>query len=120
MPVKLRTKDGDIDISNKTIATVVGVAATDVFGVVGMSSKNQFKDNLNEILNKENYSRGVVIRPENGNVAIDVYLVVGYGVKISEVSKNAQQAIAYNLKNQLSINPSSINITVQSVKVIDD
>ncbi|MEG2505766.1 MAG: Asp23/Gls24 family envelope stress response protein, partial [Carnobacterium sp.] len=57
MAVKIKTQFGTIDITNDVIATVVGGAATDIYGIVGMASKNQIRDNLNDILKKENYSR---------------------------------------------------------------
>ena len=50
MAVKIQNQFGNIDISNEVIATVVGGAATEIFGIVGMASKNQIRDNLNEIL----------------------------------------------------------------------
>ena len=53
MSVKINTQFGTIDISNEVIATVVGGAVTEIFGIVGMASKNQIRDNLNEILKKE-------------------------------------------------------------------
>ncbi len=86
MAVKIQTSAGTIEITNDVIATVVGGAATDVFGVVGMASKNQIKDNITEILRKENYSRGVVVRQEDNGIAVDVYTIISYGTKISEVS----------------------------------
>ena len=84
MAVKMMTQNGLIEMSNDVIATVVGGAATDVFGIVGMASKKQIKDNINEILRKENYSKGVVVRQEENGVAVDVYTIVSYGTKISE------------------------------------
>ena len=56
-----------------------------------MASKNQIKDNLNDILRRENYSRGVVVRQEDNGIAVDVYTIVSYGTKISEVSRNVQE-----------------------------
>ena len=47
-----------------------------------MASKNQIKDNLNDILRRENYSRGVVVRQEDNGIAVDVYTIVSYGTKI--------------------------------------
>ncbi|NFA48395.1 Asp23/Gls24 family envelope stress response protein, partial [Pediococcus acidilactici] len=38
MAVKIKTKNGTIEVSNDVIATVVGSAATDNYGVVGMAS----------------------------------------------------------------------------------
>ena len=82
MAVKIQNQFGNIDISNEVIATVVGGAATEIFGIVGMASKNQIRDNLNEILKRDNYSKGVVIRQEDEGIAVDVYIIVGYGTKI--------------------------------------
>ena len=44
MTVKINTKDGQIELTDEVIATVVGGAATEIFGVVGMASKNALKD----------------------------------------------------------------------------
>ena len=60
MAVKIKTKFGTIDIANGVIATVVGGAATDIYGIVGMASRNQIRDNLNDILKRENYSLSLI------------------------------------------------------------
>ena len=102
------------------IATVVGGAATDVFGVVGMASKNQIKDNITEILRKENYARGVVVRQEDNGIAVDVYTIISYGTKISEVSRNVQEKVKYNLEALLGVTANSVNVFVQGVRVLPD
>lgn len=120
MAVKINTKAGVIEISNDVIATVVGGAVTDVFGIVGMASKNQIKDNITEILRKENYARGVVIRQEDNGIAVDVYTIVSYGTKISEVSRNVQEKVKYNLEALLGVTANSVNVFVQGVRVLPD
>ncbi|MGX7394854.1 Asp23/Gls24 family envelope stress response protein [Carnobacterium mobile] len=120
MAVKIKTQFGVIDISNEVIATVVGGAATEIFGIVGMASKNQIRDNLNDILKKENYSRGVVVRQEDNNVMVDVYIVVSYGTKISEVSRNVQERVKYDLETMLGISADAVNVYVQGVRVLKD
>ena len=113
MAVKIQNQFGNIDISNEVIATVVGGAATEIFGIVGMASKNQIRDNLNEILKRDNYSKGVVIRQEDEGIAVDVYIIVGYGTKISEVCRNVQDKVKYNLDSMLGITAESVNVIVQ-------
>ncbi|CAI2597916.1 hypothetical protein AKUH4B206J_07150 [Apilactobacillus kunkeei] len=119
MAVKMRTDYGLIDIDNNVIATVVGGAATDNYGVVGMASKNQIRDNVNDILKKDNYSRGVVVTQQENDVAIEVNIIVSYGTKISEVCKNVQSKVKYNLESMLGISASSVNVVVQGVRVLD-
>ena len=120
MAVKIKNKLGNIDITNDVIATVVGGAATEIFGIVGMASKNQIRDNLNEILKRDNYAKGVVVRQEDEGVAIDLYIIVSYGTKISEVCHNVQEKVKYNLKSMLGVTAHSVNVYVQCVKVQAD
>ncbi|MGX7418472.1 Asp23/Gls24 family envelope stress response protein [Carnobacterium gallinarum] len=120
MAVKIKTQFGTIDITNDVIATVVGGAATDIYGIVGMASKNQIRDNLNDILKKENYSRGVVVRQEENGVAVDVFTIVSYGTKISEVCRNVQEKVKYNLETMLGVSANAVNVYVQGVRVMQD
>ena len=72
--------------------------------------QNQIKDNLNDILRRENYSRGVVVRQEDNGIAVDVYTIVSYGTKISEVSRNVQEKVKYNLETLLGVTANSVNV----------
>ena len=65
MAVKIKTQSGMIDIDNDVISAVVGGAATDNYGVVGMASRNPLRDGVNQILRRENFSRGVVVRQQD-------------------------------------------------------
>ena len=64
MSIELQTKHGQIEISIDVIATIAGGAAVDCYGIVGMASKNQLKDGISEILRKENFSKGVIVRQD--------------------------------------------------------
>ncbi|GAX05396.1 hypothetical protein IWT25_00700 [Secundilactobacillus pentosiphilus] len=120
MAVKIKTKHGLIDIDNDVIATVVGGATTDSYGVVGMASKNQIRDNVNVILKRDNYAKGVVVRQEDNGVAVDVNIIVSYGTKISEVSRTVQSKVKYNLETMLGITANAVNVIVQGVQVLSE
>jgi uncharacterized alkaline shock family protein YloU len=117
MAIELKTQYGQIDISNEVIATIAGSAAMDCYGIVGMASKQQIKDGLSEILRKENYTRGVIVRQENDEVHIDMYIIVSYGTKISEVAHNVQSKVKYTLDKTVGLAVDSVNIFVQGVRV---
>ncbi|MBO8176488.1 MAG: Asp23/Gls24 family envelope stress response protein [Bacillus sp. (in: Bacteria)] len=117
MSIELKTKYGHIDITDEVIATIAGGAAVDCYGIVGMASKKQIKDGLTEILRKENFTRGVVVRHENDEVHIDMYIIVSYGTKISEVAHNVQTKVKYTLDKTVGLAVDSINIYVQGVRV---
>lgn len=120
MSVIINNQHGNVDIATEVIATVVGASTTEIFGVVGMISKSAVKDNVRSVLRQENYSKGVVVTTADNETSIDVYVVISYGVKISEVAKNIQERVRFNIENQLGITASSVNVYVQNVKVVED
>ncbi|MCM3616300.1 Asp23/Gls24 family envelope stress response protein [Sutcliffiella horikoshii] len=117
MSIELKTSYGQIDISNDVVATIAGGAAIDCYGIVGMASKSQLKDGLSEILRKENFTKGVLVRQEEDQLHIDMYIIVSYGTKISEVAHNVQTKVKYTLNQMLGLSVDSLNIYVQGVRV---
>lgn len=120
MTVKIETKDGQVTITNEVIATIAGGAAVECYGIVGMASKSQIRDGIAEILRKENYSRGIIVRQDNEHLHIDMYIIVSYGTKISEVAHNVQSQVKYTLSQSLGLTIDSVNIYIQGVRVEKD
>ena len=56
-------------------------------------------DGIAELLGKENLSKGVSESIEGDLVYIDVSVVVGYGVKISEVARMVVEKVRYTVEN---------------------
>lgn len=117
MSIELSTHDGQVTITNEVVATIAGGAAMECYGIVGMASKNQIKDGLAEILRKENYSRGIVVRQDGDRLHVDMYIIVSYGTKISEVANNVQSKVKYTLNQTLGLAVDSINVYIQGVRV---
>lgn len=120
MSIELNTTDGHVTITNDVIATIAGGADVECYGIVGMASKNQIKDGISEILRKENFARGVLVRQEDDHLHIDMYIIVSYGTKISEVAHNVQSQVKYTLSKSLGLSIDSVNIYVQGVRVDKD
>ena len=119
MSIELTTTYGQIDISNEVIAIIAGGAAVDCYGIVGMASKNQIKDGLTDILRKDNFTRGVIVRQEEDLVHIDMYIIVSYGTKISEIAHNVQSKVKYTLDKTVGLAVDTVNIYVQGVRVMN-
>jgi len=117
MPIQLALDNGKVSLSDEVIATLAGSAASDCYGLVGMASRKQLKDGIADLLGKENLSRGVEVKEENGLTIIDLYIIVSYGTKISEVAHNIQSKVRYVLNDVLGLQVERINIIVQGVRV---
>ncbi|GGB29768.1 Asp23/Gls24 family envelope stress response protein [Virgibacillus dakarensis] len=120
MSIELNTNDGHVTITNDVIATIAGGTAIECYGIVGMASKSQIKDGIAEILRKENFSRGIIVRQDGDRLHIDMYIIVSYGTKISEVAHNVQSQVKYTLNQTLGLTIDSVNIYIQGVRVAKD
>lgn len=119
MSIEKQNKLGNINISIDTIAALAGGAATECYGVVGMASQKILKDGLAELLKQDNFSKGIVVREKGDCLELDLYVIIGYGLKISEVVVEIQKKVKYVLEKSLDVEFSSINVYVQGVRVIN-
>ena len=117
MPIHFDTERGKILVTDEMIATIAGFAALECYGLVGMASKNKLKDGIAELLRRDNLRRGVDVRHQDDEVHIDLYIIVSYGTKISEVANNVQSRVKYVLNDIVGLQVSSVNIFVQGVRV---
>ena len=118
MTVEKKTNYGSITVSEEAVATLAGGVITECYGVVGMASRKALKDGFDELLKMENYTKGVVVRRVNGGLEIDLYIIVSFGVKISEVVSEAQKKVKYILEKSLTEEILKVNVFVQGVQVI--
>lgn len=118
MPMQLSTENGKIDVADQVIAVIAGSAALDCYGLVGMASRKQLKDGIAELLGRENLARGVEVRREGEELHLDLYVIVSYGTKISEVAHNIQSKVKYVLEEVVGLSVDRLNIFVQGVRVI--
>ncbi len=53
----------------------------------------------------------------NDEIHIDMYIIVSYGTKISEIAHNVQTKVKYTLDQTLGLAVETVNIYVQGVRV---
>jgi uncharacterized alkaline shock family protein YloU len=109
---------GKIDISEEVISTIAGATAVECYGLVGMASR-KITDGFADLLGRENLARGVVVSIKDNEVVIDLYIVVGYGVKISEVAASVMERVRYTTEKLTGLNVSQVNVNVQGVRILE-
>lgn len=118
MTCEINHEYGKILISNEVLGTIAGMAATECFGVVGMSPQN-IKDGIGKILGKESISKGVEVLTKDANVIIRLHIVVVYGSKISEVANNVINRVQYAVEKNTGISLNGVEVVVQDVRMVD-
>jgi uncharacterized alkaline shock family protein YloU len=109
---------GWITISPDAIAQVVGRVAAECYGVVGMSLRTPgpARERVTRLLPKGKPGRGIVVRNEGGAVALDLYIVVAYGLNLAEVAGTVRSRVAYEVERLTGLRVASVDVHIQDVK----
>jgi uncharacterized alkaline shock family protein YloU len=107
---------GKIEVSAQAIAHVAGRAAAQCYGVVGIASRGSSLVGV-EMLPPLRYGRGIDVRFVQDHVAIEVYVVLEYGLRISEVARNLIKEVKYAVESALGLHVVEVNVNVQGLRV---
>jgi uncharacterized alkaline shock family protein YloU len=113
------TKQGRIEISPHAIAIIAGDAVLRCYGVVGVANKSLI-DGLADLLQPDRWVRGVEVQVREGQVIVDLYVIVQYGTRISEVAHGVMNSVKYALEQALGMPIAAVNVHVQGLHVSND
>ena len=113
------TRLGTIDVDPVAIASVAADAVLECYGVVGMAA-DVLRDGLAELLQRGSYHRGVQARVVQQRIVIDLYVILEYGVRISEVAHNIMSSVKFNAEKVLGMPVSEVNVHVQGLRVSNE
>lgn len=106
---------GCIKISDDVIAAIAGITARETEGVAGMSTG--IAGEIYEFIGKKAPSKGVKVENGEDGVSVDIYIIVNYGVKISEVAGEVQFKVKSAIEEMTNLDMKSVNVHVQGVKI---
>lgn len=107
---------GNVHYSEEVLAKIVGLSTMECYGVVGMVSRNA-TEGLWELMRIENLSKGVKLKFDNDKLIVELFVMVEYGTKISEIANNIIQKVRYSVENFTGLKVSSVTVNVQAVRV---
>lgn len=109
---------GHIEITPAAIASLAGQAVVECYGVVGMANKN-VRDGIAEVLTRGNYRRGIDVKVIDREIVIELYVVIQYGTRISEVTHGIMNRVKFTIEKIVGIPVRQVNIHVQGLHVDD-
>ena len=110
---------GRIEVSPHAIASMAGLVVLESYGVVGMAPKDS-REYVAALLPRSNFRRGVDIRYMDGKLVIDLYVIIEYGTRISEVAIGIKNRVKYVIERDTGLPVAQINVHVQGLRVSTD
>ena len=106
---------GELVIPNEVIAQIVGLTVLECYGVVGMAARN-LTQGVAGLLSRERIDQGVGVRRENGGLAIELFLIVEYGLNLAEVASTVRSRVQYTVEKLTGMPVGAVQIHVQGVR----
>lgn len=119
----LHTEHGDTTIAETVVQKIAGLAAREVRGVhaLGNAARRAF-DNLAERIpgSQKNVSGGVSVEKGERQTAIDVNIIVEYGVSVVDVADNIRRNIITAVEQGTGLEVIEVNVNVSDVHLPSD
>ncbi len=101
-----------IKISEDVVATIAGMAVSEVKGVASTNSGI-----ISEVFGKKSYSKGIKVQINDKNANIDVYVVVEYGCRIPDVAWEIQNRVKSAVEDMTGLRVEKVGVQVQGVNL---
>jgi uncharacterized alkaline shock family protein YloU len=106
-----------VRIANDVVAVIAGLAATEIEGVAGMSGG--VTGGITEMLGRRNLGRGVKVEVGEREAAVDLFVIVEYGVRIPDVALRVQENVKQAIESMTGLKLLEVNVHVQGVSFAD-
>jgi len=111
-------KVGEVQIADEVVATIAGLAATEVKGVADTSGN--VTNELAGKLGKKNLSKGVKVLVSPDAVSVDMALTLEYGYGIPETAKQVQEKVKLAIENMTGLQVKEVNIRIAGVNIVKE
>jgi uncharacterized alkaline shock family protein YloU len=103
---------GRISISHEAVAHIVGRVAAEAYGVVGMAPRNP-----RDRLTRDRFRQGITVGGNaEGEVTIEVSVVVEYGLNLAEVASTLRNRVQYEVERLTGLRVAEVEVRIQDVK----
>jgi len=110
---------GEIRVNHTVVASIVRLAATEVDGVVGISSG--IVDGIADLFSKREMDRGVKVTEDpDGNYSIEVRLIMAFGAELAKTAYDVQMAVRDKLSAMTGKGVNRVDVTIEAVKKVTD
>jgi uncharacterized alkaline shock family protein YloU len=105
---------GKIEVLPNAIHSIAVQAISECYGVVGIAAPRLLLGRP-VVLRPEHQNQGVQMRIINDQIVLDVYVVLEYGLRISEIGHNIMSTVKFAVEKMLGVPVVAVNVNVQGL-----
>jgi uncharacterized alkaline shock family protein YloU len=109
---------GDVKIASDVVIVIATMAATEVAGIAGMSGG--LTGEIAEKFGVKSSNKGIKVQIGEDETAIDLFLIVEYGIKVPDVAFEVQQNVKKAVETMAGLKVSQVNIHIQGINIVKE
>jgi uncharacterized alkaline shock family protein YloU len=107
---------GTVEADLNVILDMIGYAALESYGVAGMATPS-IGDGIAKLLPVSKLRRGILLKNHDGEVSVDIYVIIQHQTNLSAVAENLVSTVKYTLEEYAQIPVKEISIHIQGIKI---
>lgn len=109
--------NGTVSFATDVVATIAGLAATEVEGVASMvgAQSGGFAEIFKRGQATRSLTKGVRVELNDNTVEVHLTIVVDYGTPVPDVAKSIQENVKKAIENMSGLEVTAVNVHVQGV-----
>ena len=113
--IKIESEQGSITVNSGVYTNIVGIAASNCFGVKGMAVRSM-TDGLVHLLRREAMGKGVLVNfHEDNSISIDLHIIVDHGVNLTAVAESIISEVRYVVQKTTETTVRKVNVYIDSM-----
>lgn len=105
---------GKIEVLPNAIHSIAVQATIGCYGVLGMAAP-RLRNGQPVILPPQRSNQGIRVQFHDERLIVDLFIVLEYGLRISEIANNIMSTVKFSIEKMLGIPVDQVNINVQGL-----
>lgn len=105
---------GTVEISQEYFANLIGMAASECYGVAGMINST-YQGLRYAITRSDVPDKGVRVKTTDGQLIVDIHIAVTYGINISAIVQSIIHNVRYKAEDCTGFKVARVNVYVDEM-----
>ena len=107
--------NGTVSFATEVVATIAGLAATEVDGVASMASPSSGLADMFSRKSNRGLTKGVRIDLDDNRVSVDITITVEYGSPVPDVARNIQENVKKAIETMSGLDVKNVDVHITGI-----
>ena len=109
IPLPIDSRLGSVTVSADAVAGIAARTAVECYGVVDLSARGR----VGRLLGRD---PGVAVSASDGGIRLDVYVVVEYGLNLTEVANTVRNRVSYEVERVTGLTVTGVEVHIRDAR----